>query len=382
MTTPPQINAPTTPRLFAGVTSPNTTQVPDQYLDELLPELTGAELKVLLYITRRTFGFKKSSDEISLSQLLTGITTRDGKVLDRGTGLSKKTLLQAIRRLVTRGVIVTERRQSVARGYEPTRYRLHICTPVPVTEASPPLAEKVPQGDGEQTAPRAWGTNSPRQQTGKHQTDGNLSNNRKPSVAHGREDRPTNGTVARIVERSGAGAPRAHPCRDDATGMTTLASEIARRQAGQSERRGATAPEPEGPRHASAPRPRVSWPRRVAPHDELYQVIQASIAEFRRELNDRAPLRSSTSRAYNLFKRSGLSREAFLDRMYQSRALTNERAASGRRVAGTDGMGLPVKARMAFFFAVLEDQLGLREATAEPSQGAGSAPDASTPQRR
>src|SRR3712207_6398095 len=85
---------------FHGVTSPNTTQVPDQYLDELLPLLSGAELKVLLYIPRRTFGFKKSSDNISLSQMLNGIRTQDGRILDYGVGLTKKTLLQMIKSLV------------------------------------------------------------------------------------------------------------------------------------------------------------------------------------------------------------------------------------------------------------------------------------------
>ena len=34
--------------------------------DELLPYLSEAELKVLLYIVRRTFGFKKEADAISV----------------------------------------------------------------------------------------------------------------------------------------------------------------------------------------------------------------------------------------------------------------------------------------------------------------------------
>lgn len=84
---------------FPGVSSPNTTQVPDQFFDELLPILSGGELKVLFYITRRTFGFKKEQDSISLSQMLNGIRTKSGRQLDYGTGLSKKTLLLALRNL-------------------------------------------------------------------------------------------------------------------------------------------------------------------------------------------------------------------------------------------------------------------------------------------
>src|SRR5688572_10242430 len=120
-----------TPRRFAGVTSPNTTQVPDQYLDELMAELSGAEFKVLMYITRRTFGFKKPSDTISLSQMLNGIVTRDGRRLDRGAGLSKKTLLQAITSLKAQQIILTERRRSATRGDEPTSYRLNVIAAPP-----------------------------------------------------------------------------------------------------------------------------------------------------------------------------------------------------------------------------------------------------------
>ena len=71
---------------FQGYASPNYTPVPDELFDEQLAELSGAELKVLLYVCRRTFGFKKESDNISLSQLLYGITTREGTVLDREQG--------------------------------------------------------------------------------------------------------------------------------------------------------------------------------------------------------------------------------------------------------------------------------------------------------
>src|SRR4051795_9527229 len=101
-----------TPSQFRGFRSPNYTPVPDELFDELLVELSGAELKVLLYIIRRTFGFKKDSDNISLSQMLNGIETRDGLSLDRGTGLSKKTLLEALRSLEEKNVITTQRRQS------------------------------------------------------------------------------------------------------------------------------------------------------------------------------------------------------------------------------------------------------------------------------
>src|SRR6266516_5042669 len=92
---------------FKGFVSPRYTQVPDELFDDLMSHLSGAELKVLLYIIRRTFGFKKDSDNISLNQMLHGITTKEGEVLDRGTGLSKKTLLETIKSLVEKNLIIT-----------------------------------------------------------------------------------------------------------------------------------------------------------------------------------------------------------------------------------------------------------------------------------
>src|SRR5690349_9904359 len=103
-------NTDTTPR-FRGFRSPTYTQVPDELFDELLPDLSGAELKVLLYIVRRTFGFKRESDSISLSQMLNGLRTHDGRVLDRGAGVSKPTLLAALRSLEGKHIIETERRR-------------------------------------------------------------------------------------------------------------------------------------------------------------------------------------------------------------------------------------------------------------------------------
>jgi Bacteriophage replication protein O len=111
---------------FQGFRSPRYTQVPDEVFDELMPRLSGAELKVLLYIIRRTFGFKKERDNISLSQLLHGITTAAGTVLDRGTGLSKKTLLDTIKNLIEKNLIISERRRSEEKGNEPTTYHLNM----------------------------------------------------------------------------------------------------------------------------------------------------------------------------------------------------------------------------------------------------------------
>jgi len=111
---------------FSGFISPRYTQVPDELFDDLMSHLSGAELKVLLYIIRRTFGFKKDVDNISLNQICKGIITRDGEVLDRGTGLSQQAVITALKGLAEKNAIVAKRRSSKERGYESTTYSLHL----------------------------------------------------------------------------------------------------------------------------------------------------------------------------------------------------------------------------------------------------------------
>ncbi len=94
---------------FKGFATANTTQTPDEVFDRFLTELSHAELKVLLYIIRRTFGFKKDADRISLKQIAEGIITKDGKRLDRGAGLHKTNAIKALKSLEEKGLISVQR---------------------------------------------------------------------------------------------------------------------------------------------------------------------------------------------------------------------------------------------------------------------------------
>ena len=72
---------------IGGILVPNAFQVPNEVVDEgWLKELGGAEIKVLLFIIRKTFGFNKiGGDRIPLSQIIAG------------TGLARQTAVSAIR---------------------------------------------------------------------------------------------------------------------------------------------------------------------------------------------------------------------------------------------------------------------------------------------
>ena len=75
--------------------------------------LSGAEQKVLDYILRHTWGFEKTADDISLTQLEKGI-----KGFDNGTGLSRNGVITAIKKLVAKGFI------SKSKGEKANHYEL------------------------------------------------------------------------------------------------------------------------------------------------------------------------------------------------------------------------------------------------------------------
>jgi hypothetical protein len=110
---------------FEGFDSPGTTAVPDYVFDFLLEKLTGNELKALMYIIRRTFGFGKSADAISLSQFREGIKTKDGKVLNVGCGIGhNRLILAALTGLEKKGYVVSQKREATDGSKDTTIYKL------------------------------------------------------------------------------------------------------------------------------------------------------------------------------------------------------------------------------------------------------------------
>lgn len=178
---------------FAGFSTPNTTAVPDAFFDEVAPNLTEAELRITLYIIRRTFGFKKAVDAISFSQFLDGITTSDGRVLDRGCGLrSRGHLSKALKSLVAKGVIVAVKNQHRNGANAVSAYALHFAAPV------------VPHGSGG-GSPKEPGVvpEANRQQTEEQQTvrQGEFETSKAPPVVDNLVDnRDDTGVIPNAIQ--------------------------------------------------------------------------------------------------------------------------------------------------------------------------------------
>jgi hypothetical protein len=138
---------------FQGFDQSNTTAVPDVFFDELLPLLNGAQLKVMLYIIRRTLGFKKNTDAISYDQFQNGITTHDGKVLDKGCGVKDRTTLsKALAHLEKMNCIESNKSKNAKNVNEITVYTIKFRSQVVVEtdrgsrEIIPPVVGKSYQG--------------------------------------------------------------------------------------------------------------------------------------------------------------------------------------------------------------------------------------------
>jgi DNA-binding MarR family transcriptional regulator len=111
---------------------PNSTQVPDILLDHWMAELSGSEFKVLLYIARRTYGFGKEWDTISLKQISNGIKKRDGTILDHGTGVSRASVVRALNVLEAKGIIIKQLNQrDDSREYEENTYSINLAWEMP-----------------------------------------------------------------------------------------------------------------------------------------------------------------------------------------------------------------------------------------------------------
>ena len=332
---------------FEGFSTPNGTFVPDEVFDVLAPELSEAELRVLLYIIRRTFGFKKNTDDISLKQMTSGIITREGRVLDRGTGLSKAGNARGIRGLTEKGIIVTTRNRSVQSGDQATTYTLRFKEVAgasggrgekhtPNTSSTDLDQEHIASASSNRVSTKETGGCLPKRQGGVYQvdtqetvlqqTDLNLSNIRKQHAAK-----------FEIPPSTPPAKPSVSVASPQSSSLESIGTVLFRIRPQSSD----TSPE------------------------EAEAAIRVYIEETAKLFSDQAPLRSSTTRAINLYHNSGLTLGEFLSRLCEVRSTTKARRDKVKKQANGN------KKTMAYWFACLEDRLGLRTKNQPPQSRQG-----------
>lgn len=103
---------------------PNFTQIPNVLLDWWIANLPRSEFLCLLYICRRTYGFQREADNISIDQFVHGIKRDDGVVLDAGAGLGRATVIEALKSLTEKGLIVKISRHKANGADAPSSFAL------------------------------------------------------------------------------------------------------------------------------------------------------------------------------------------------------------------------------------------------------------------
>lgn len=116
-----------------------------------MAEMIGKpEFRVLIYVVRRTLGYKKRYDKISIGQMHKGIKQHNGTVLNRGTGLSKASIVRAVANLEKQGYITRTKGKIYNGSHTPTTYGL--CWMKEATTSS--RTETTPLSHGESTSSR------------------------------------------------------------------------------------------------------------------------------------------------------------------------------------------------------------------------------------
>jgi hypothetical protein len=346
---------------FEGFESPNTTPVPDVVFDQFLSKLGEAELKALLYIIRRTFGFKKDRDPISFNQFLRGITTREGHVLDHGCGIKDRTTLsKALKSLEEKGIVLSEKgvdergenvttvyslrfKNSNALGVVGNSYHPSMNNPPPVVGSSYPQETVLQQTDINTSNTRE---SSPK----KKKTDETAKFNPQPqpaqpavSIAEFTDPQPT--TVEQppepATESREAASPAQPPLPTQPPGLSRsyLNQVRATTRAESPVAGGMTAISSLIPTPQPTARPTAT---------EAWQVLVDLLSDISREFRDEAKLTESVSRAYNLMQQAKITDiGVFTAKIYEARAITKSRYAT-------------VKRRMPYFYSVLADVCRLR----------------------
>lgn len=116
--------------VFPPIQSPQYTPVPDFFFDTAMSHLNLAQTRIYLFICRKTFGWKKEYDDISISQIVWG------------TGLKEPTVKKETRNLCQMGLICRKGNSSQHKGSLPSTYSLNMVTS--------PINIRYPQEQSEQ----------------------------------------------------------------------------------------------------------------------------------------------------------------------------------------------------------------------------------------
>jgi DNA-binding PadR family transcriptional regulator len=83
----------------------NWSKLPHQLIEALPNIKTIGEMKVIIYTLRHTWGYQDNYKKITLDEFENGRKRKDGSRIDNGTGLTKPTIVDGIKRAIADGFL-------------------------------------------------------------------------------------------------------------------------------------------------------------------------------------------------------------------------------------------------------------------------------------
>lgn len=342
---------------FPGFDRPesNFFRMPNSWTDITADINNIAELKVVEYILRHTWGYQEYGvkKHITIDEFVNGRRRQDGSRMDKGTGLSERAVYDGLRKAVENGLIDEETDDS-DRGRIKKSYSVRMrenghreddlqSLQAGVQTLHPCLQAVHPDP---QTLQSRGARNAPRTEKDTQERQRNLSKFERSHdmlyehTDEGREQPQSPRAESTRHAVASAALGRTRPS-EPAAAPVSLRDLVARRR-----------PITRGTRRGPAP-------EHTDETNEARERLRAFLADFAVELGDEAPLASTITRTLNIFTAADVPPEQWGDLLYQARGLTQEHSAQIRKRATGDS-SIRHKNKMPYFLATLEQLVGLR----------------------
>jgi DNA-binding PadR family transcriptional regulator len=332
---------------FSGFDRPesNYFRMPNTWTDITAEIDNIAELKVVEYILRHTWGYQEYGlkKHIKIDEFVHGRRRHDGSRMDKGTGLSERAVYDGLRKAVENSLIEEEIDDS-DRGRIKKSYSLR-------------MRETAHAGEELQTLQSGVQTLHP----------------------HLQDLHPEPQT---LQVRGASLAPRTEKDTQERHSLERISSNFE----GSHDQVEGTRQIPDTTRQPAHPavalnrpaslkdlitrrRLNSGGPRRGRPvgSSEDRERLRTFLEDFARELGDEAPLSSTITRTLNIFTAATVPAERWSDLLYQARGLTQEHTAQIRKTATPGGDQFRRKNKMPYFLATLEQLVGLWPAVQDDS---------------
>jgi DNA-binding PadR family transcriptional regulator len=347
---------------FPGFDRPesNFFRMPNSWTDITAEIDNIAELKVVEYILRHTWGYREYGvkKHITIDEFVNGRRRQDGSRMDKGTGLSERAVYDGLRKAVDDRLIEEEiddsDRGRVKKSYSlRMRENAHVNAELQSLQSGvqtlhPPLQDVHPDPQTLQVRGASLAPRTEKDTLERHSRERIVSNlEGSHDQVEGTEKSPE--ATRQPAQPSGV-----------LNGSAALA-EVQRTTDRESAAR------PASLKDLIAKRRQVSGtPRRgrgggdVRGQSEERERLRPFLEDFAQELGDEAPLSSTITRTITIFTAAGVPPEQWGDYLYQARGLTQEHTAQIRKTASADDNQIRRKNKMPYFLATLEQLVGLR----------------------